>query len=131
MQFRCQWVDLRVETTNTPFTSACERGDVLRIPISHGEGSYYADPETLAMRSTPADTLRLPLLHARRRGDDRRQSQRLAGEHSWHRQRRRQRAGHDAPSGAVLRGRPGRHGRTPHLRVRAESHGVTGAATRL
>ena len=49
VQFRCQWVDLRVETTDTPFTAACERGDVLRIPISHGEGSYYADPDTLAM----------------------------------------------------------------------------------
>ena len=48
VQFRCQWVDLRVETTDTPFTSGCERGDVLRIPISHGEGSYYADPDTLA-----------------------------------------------------------------------------------
>ena len=49
VQFRCQWVDLRVETTNTPFTATCESGDVLRIPISHGEGSYYADPDTLAM----------------------------------------------------------------------------------
>ena len=49
VQFRCQWVDLRVETTNTPFTAACERGEVLRIPISHGEGSYYADSDTLAM----------------------------------------------------------------------------------
>ena len=48
VQFRCQWVDLRVESADTPFTSACKRGEVLRIPISHGEGSYYADPDTLA-----------------------------------------------------------------------------------
>ena len=48
VQFRCQWVDLRVESADTPFTSTCERGEVLRIPISHGEGSYYADPDTLA-----------------------------------------------------------------------------------
>ena len=48
VQFRCQWVDLRVETTDSPFTAACERGEVLRIPISHGEGSYYADSDTLA-----------------------------------------------------------------------------------
>ena len=48
VQFRCQWVDLRVESADTPFTSTCVRGEVLRIPISHGEGSYYADPDTLA-----------------------------------------------------------------------------------
>ncbi len=47
-QFRCEPVDLRVETANSPFTSAARPGDVLRIPISHGEGNYYADPETLA-----------------------------------------------------------------------------------
>ena len=48
VQFRCQWVDLRVESADTPFTSTCDRGEVLRIPISHGEGSYYADQDTLA-----------------------------------------------------------------------------------
>ena len=47
-QFRCQDVYLRVETARTPFTSACEVGDVLRMPIAHGEGNYYADAETLA-----------------------------------------------------------------------------------
>jgi len=46
--FSCRYVHLRVETTDTPFTRACERGQVLRIPIAHGEGNYYADPETLA-----------------------------------------------------------------------------------
>jgi len=48
MQFRCQDVYLRVETTATPFTSACARGQVLMMPIAHGEGNYYADAETLA-----------------------------------------------------------------------------------
>ncbi|MGB6837300.1 MAG: phosphoribosylformylglycinamidine synthase subunit PurQ [Dehalococcoidia bacterium] len=47
LQFRCLPVDLRVEKANTPFTRACRRGQVLRIPISHGEGSYYADEATL------------------------------------------------------------------------------------
>ncbi len=47
LQFRCQWVSLRVETERTSFTSQCRRGDVLSIPISHGEGSYYADDATL------------------------------------------------------------------------------------
>ncbi|MFN3973728.1 MAG: phosphoribosylformylglycinamidine synthase subunit PurQ [Dehalococcoidia bacterium] len=48
LEFRCQWVHLRVENTASPFTSACRPGQVLRIPISHGEGRYYADPDTLA-----------------------------------------------------------------------------------
>ncbi|MSQ40801.1 MAG: phosphoribosylformylglycinamidine synthase subunit PurQ [Dehalococcoidia bacterium] len=47
LQFRCQWVNVEVENPNTPFTQACQPGQVLRIPISHGEGNYYADEETL------------------------------------------------------------------------------------
>ncbi len=47
LQFRCQWTHLRVENTAMPFTSACQPGQVLRIPISHGEGNYYADASTL------------------------------------------------------------------------------------
>ncbi|MBI4282677.1 MAG: phosphoribosylformylglycinamidine synthase subunit PurQ [Chloroflexi bacterium] len=48
LQFRCQWVNLRVENSHTSFTSECKEGQVLRIPISHGEGNYYADEDTLA-----------------------------------------------------------------------------------
>ena len=47
LQFRCQWVHLRVETTSSIFTRTARQGQVLRIPISHGEGNYYADPETI------------------------------------------------------------------------------------
>jgi phosphoribosylformylglycinamidine synthase subunit PurQ / glutaminase len=48
LQFRCQWVHLRTETARSPFTSELGRGQVIRIPISHGEGRYYADEETVA-----------------------------------------------------------------------------------
>ena len=48
LQFRCQWVCLRVENDTSPFTSRCRSGQVLRIPISHYDGSYYADEATLA-----------------------------------------------------------------------------------
>ena len=48
MQFRCQPQFLRVETANTPFTNAANPGDVVEMPISHGEGNYYVGPETLA-----------------------------------------------------------------------------------
>jgi phosphoribosylformylglycinamidine synthase I len=37
-----------VEQTGTPFTSAYQRGDLLRLPVAHGDGRYVADPETLA-----------------------------------------------------------------------------------
>jgi phosphoribosylformylglycinamidine synthase len=47
-QFRCIDVHLRVETVKSPFTGGSVVGDVLRMPIAHGEGNYYADPDTLA-----------------------------------------------------------------------------------
>jgi len=48
LQFRCQPTWLRVESTSSPFTAGCSAGDVLEIPISHGEGRYVADDATLA-----------------------------------------------------------------------------------
>jgi phosphoribosylformylglycinamidine synthase len=48
LEFRCQWTHLRVENAATPFTRACRPGQVLRIPVSHGEGNYFADGATLA-----------------------------------------------------------------------------------
>ncbi len=47
LQYRCQWVNLRVESNYSSFSSNCEKGQILRIPISHYEGNYYADEATL------------------------------------------------------------------------------------
>lgn len=47
LEFRCVWTHLRVENADTPFTRLCRPGQVIRIPISHGEGNYFADEETL------------------------------------------------------------------------------------
>ena len=47
LQFRCEYVHVRVEQTDTPFTAACAPGQVLRIPIAHGEGNYYAEPDVI------------------------------------------------------------------------------------
>ena len=47
LQFRCQWVNLRIERAAGSFTGAGSDGQVLRVPISHGEGNYYADTDTL------------------------------------------------------------------------------------
>ncbi|MFD2611504.1 phosphoribosylformylglycinamidine synthase subunit PurQ [Paenibacillus gansuensis] len=48
LKFLCHAVDLRVENTSTPFTSQYAAGDIINIPIAHGEGNYYCDEETLA-----------------------------------------------------------------------------------
>ena len=48
LQFRCQWTHLRVESTALPFTHNAQAGQVIRVPISHGEGNFFADPETIA-----------------------------------------------------------------------------------
>jgi phosphoribosylformylglycinamidine synthase I len=48
LKFRCEHVHLRVERTDTPFTARCAEGQVLAMPIAHGDGNYYAPPEVLA-----------------------------------------------------------------------------------
>ncbi len=48
LKFHCEHVHVRVEQTDTPFTQACRRGQVLRMPIAHGEGNYFADSEVIA-----------------------------------------------------------------------------------
>jgi phosphoribosylformylglycinamidine synthase subunit PurQ / glutaminase len=48
LHFRCEHVNVRVETTDTPFTNELTRGDILRVPIAHAEGNYTCDDATLA-----------------------------------------------------------------------------------
>ncbi len=47
LKFLCKEVELRTETTNSPFTQGGAKGQILRIPIAHGEGCYFADDRTL------------------------------------------------------------------------------------
>ena len=47
LKFICRELRLRVATQHSPFTSAAQKGDVLRMPIAHGEGCYFADERTL------------------------------------------------------------------------------------
>lgn len=47
LKFLCQHVHLRIENTVTPFTNRAQKGDVLKIPIAHFDGNYFAEPETL------------------------------------------------------------------------------------
>ena len=48
IKFVSRLVPVRVEQTDTPFTIACASRQVLHMPVAHGEGNYYADPQTLA-----------------------------------------------------------------------------------
>ncbi len=48
LDFICRPVYIRVETTATRFTQNCEAGQVLKMPIAHGDGNYFADASTLA-----------------------------------------------------------------------------------
>jgi phosphoribosylformylglycinamidine synthase len=52
LKFICRQVDLRVETTSSPFTAEATKGQILRMPIAHGDGCYYADERTLDQLET-------------------------------------------------------------------------------
>ena len=47
LKFHCEHVHLRVEQTDTPFTLRASPGQILRIPIAHGEGNYFAEPDVV------------------------------------------------------------------------------------
>jgi phosphoribosylformylglycinamidine synthase len=57
LQFRCEHIFLKTENNNTPFTQTIPPGQLLRVPIAHGEGCYFADPETLAKLNANAQVL--------------------------------------------------------------------------
>ena len=47
VRFQCEHVFVNVEQTDTPFTLNCHRGQRLRLPIAHGDGNYYAEPDII------------------------------------------------------------------------------------
>jgi phosphoribosylformylglycinamidine synthase len=49
LRFTCRWVWVRVEQPSTPWTAGLAPGAVLRLPVAHGEGRYFAPPDTLAV----------------------------------------------------------------------------------
>jgi phosphoribosylformylglycinamidine synthase len=49
LQFRCEHIFLKTITTNSPFSNQIPEGKLLRVPIAHGEGCYFADDETLKL----------------------------------------------------------------------------------
>ena len=116
LKFVCRHVHIRVETAATPYTARCAPGRVLRVPVAHHEGNYYADEATLEdLRRARPD--RVPLLRPRRPAELGGQPERLAGQHRRHLQPRAQRPGHDAPPRAGRRGDPGLGRRQDRVRV--------------
>jgi len=47
LRFVCKYVHLKVENAQTRFTNRCQEGEILAIPIAHGEGNYFTDSSTL------------------------------------------------------------------------------------
>ena len=47
VRFQCEHVFVKVEQIDTPFTSSCRKGQRLWMPIAHGDGNYYAEPDVV------------------------------------------------------------------------------------
>lgn len=47
LSFHHEWINIRTERTDTIFSGSCANGQVLRMPIAHGEGNYYAEDDTI------------------------------------------------------------------------------------
>jgi phosphoribosylformylglycinamidine synthase I len=47
LKFVCEHINMRIESTDTPFTALCQKGQVLSVPIAHGDGNYFCDAATL------------------------------------------------------------------------------------
>ena len=47
LRFDCHWTHVRIEQPATAWTARLQAGQVLRLPVAHGEGAYFADPDTL------------------------------------------------------------------------------------
>ncbi len=83
LKFHCEHVGVRVEQIDTPFTSLATKGQVLRIPIAHGEGNYYADPAVIAELEASRRVI-FRVLRPARRDHGRREPQRGRQQHCRH-----------------------------------------------
>ena len=113
LRFICRDVYLRVERSDTPFTRGYNAGQVIRVPVAHGEGNYIADGETIARLEGEGRVL---FRYASPDGmiDPNWNHNGATQRHRRHRQRARQRARHDAASGKSRRSGDGLH-RRPRL----------------
>jgi len=104
LKYVCRDVNLKVENAMTPWTRKYAKGDVIRIPIGHGDGNYYIDSRGLApagRRRAGRVPLRRSGRHPRRLGHE---PERLPRRHRGHHQRARKRPRHDAPPERLAEG---------------------------
>ena len=116
LRFVCRDVFLRVESKRTPFTLAINKGDVLRMPIAHGDGNWTAEPAVFAEMKA-RDQVVFRYVSADGDAGRRREPERLPRRRRGDLQRAGQRRGpHAAPRARVGRA-PRRHGRRAALQV--------------
>jgi phosphoribosylformylglycinamidine synthase len=48
LRFHCEYLNIRVDETDTPFTRLCTKGQVLKVTISHGEGNFFAEQDVIS-----------------------------------------------------------------------------------
>ena len=119
LKFLCKWTELSVDVPGTPFTTRAERGQVLRVPINHFEGNWYADPDTLErMRVERPDRVSL-----------REEPERIPRRRGRNLKRNGQRAGPDASSRKGLRVIAGLGGWRSDHRFDARSCDASSAST--
>ncbi len=104
LQFRSLWVHTRVERSDTPWTAAIDDGTVLTLPIAHGEGRYFADPETVEQLEQDGRD-HLSLYRSVRKPNDRIESERFNERDRRNLQRAAERRWSDAAPGARVRAR--------------------------
>ena len=123
IKFVSRQVPVRVEQTDTPFTAACAAGQILRLPIAHGEGNYFAEPDVLAELEANRQVIFRYMDDAGQptaEGNPNGSVNNIAGICNQHAQRRRA----DAASRARLRGGAGQRRRQRRARVGRAGHGV-------
>ena len=113
LRFLCRDVHLRTERADLPFTWKLRQGEVLRLPIAHGEGNYEDSPARLdALEANGQVVFRYCTPEgARADGDPQWNPNGAARGIAGVCNPRRQRPRHDAPPGARLRGDPRQHRR--------------------
>jgi len=74
LKFRCKWVNLHSENTDTRFTNSLLPGEVIKIPIAHGEGLYMADAHVIEELEANKQIV-FPVFHRKRRNSFRGKSE--------------------------------------------------------
>ncbi len=122
LKFICKDIYVKVENEQTPFTRCCNKADVLRLPIAHAEGNYFADDETLARLEENGQVV----LQVLRQGRERHQGcepERFRAQHRGHLQRKQERHGPDAAPGTCVRGDTRQYRRQKYPRIHAIARG--------